>query len=312
MVTHASWRWLFWVNAPLGLFAAWRLYRLPRGTRNEAAPGVEDIPGLLLFSSAAAGSLLWVSQAGHRFAWLSAECALLAGCCALLWALLVWRERRHSPAFLPVELLRQPAITCMALTIVCFASCMFAMVFFLPVYLQLGHSISAAHAGLLVLPLTFGMVTGSTSTGRIISKFGKPKWLPVIGMSLSSLALLLMSLLPPVYWLASGLGFFCGLGFGTVMPTSQVVIQTLAGRDRLGIASATTSLARATGSALGTALFGALVFALLRGVDVHDAARLSTLSREAVVAAFRHGFFAAALLAALGAWLASRVPQTQL
>ena len=221
-------------------------------------------------------------------------------------------ERRHTPAFLPVELLRQPPIAWMALTIVCFASCMFALVFFLPVYLQLGHGVSASRAGLMVLPLTFGIVTGSTSTGRIISKFGKPKWLPVIGLSIAGTALLAMSLLPPVPTVISALGFFCGLGFGTVMPTSQVVIQTLAGRDRLGIASATTSLARATGSALGTALFGALVFALLAGVDVHDAASLSAASREAVVSAFHHGFFGAALLAALGAWVASRVPQTVL
>lgn len=312
VVTHATWRWLFWINVPLGLFAAWRLSRLPRGTRNYAAPGVEDVPGMLLFICACAGSLLWVSQAGHRFAWFSLDSALGVGACAIFWALLVWRQRRHSPAFLPVELLQQRAIAFMALTIVCFASCMFAMVFFLPVYLQLGHGVSAAHAGLLVLPLTFGMVTGSTSTGRIISKFGKPKWLPVIGLSIASAALALMSLLPPVSEVVSALGFFCGLGFGTVMPTSQVVVQTLAGRDRLGIASATTSLSRATGSALGTALFGALVFALLQGVDIHDAARLSNASRVAVVAAFRHGFFAAACLAALGAWLASRVPQTEL
>ncbi|HEX4329731.1 MAG TPA: MFS transporter, partial [Burkholderiales bacterium] len=122
------------------------------------------------------------------------------------------------------------------LTIVCFASCMFSLVFFLPVYLQLGHGVSAQHAGLMVLPLTFGIVTGSTTTGRLISKFGKPKWIPVGGMAIASVGLLLMALVPPVANLISGLGFVCGLGFGTVMPTSQVVIQTLAGRGRLGIA----------------------------------------------------------------------------
>jgi hypothetical protein len=71
-------------------------------------------------------------------------------------------------------------------------------------------------------------------------------------------------------------------------------------------------LARATGSALGTALFGALVFALLAGIDVHDAATMSAVSREAVVTAFHHAFIGAALLAALGAWIASRVPQVEL
>jgi EmrB/QacA subfamily drug resistance transporter len=312
VVTHASWRWLFWVNAPLGLFAAWRLCHLARGTGNPQAPGVQDIPGMLLFTGACVTTLIWVSQAGHRFSWFSLDSTLYIAGCAVLWTLLVWRERRTPYAFLPVELFRQRAITLVALTIVCFASCMFALVFFLPVYLQLGHGISAAHAGLMVLPLTFGIVTGSTGTGRLIAKFGKPKWLPVTGLAISATGLLLMGLLPPVTLVISALGFVCGLGFGTVMPTSQVVIQTLAGRERLGIASATTSLARATGSALGTALFGALVFALLAGIDVHDAAALSPAAREAVVAAFHHAFFGAALLAALGAWIASRVPQVEL
>ena len=311
VVTHASWRWLFWVNVPLGLFAAWRLSLLSRGARNPQAPGVHDVPGLVLFSSASVLTLIWVSQAGHRFAWFSADSGLFVAAFVVLWSLLVWRQRVHTPAYLPVELLRQPAITFMALTIVCFAACMFALVFFLPLYLQVGHGIAATQAGLMVLPLTFGIVTGSTSTGRMIAKYGKPKWLPVGGLSLASAGLLLMALLPPLSGVISALGFLCGLGFGTVMPTSQIVIQTRAGRDRLGIASATTSLARATGSALGTALFGALVFALLNGVDIHDAAALSAASREAVVAAFHHAFYGAAALAALGAWMAWRVPQTQ-
>jgi EmrB/QacA subfamily drug resistance transporter len=312
VVTHLSWRWLFWANIPLGLFAAWRLTLLARGTRNDAAPGIEDVPGMLLFTCACVGTLLWVSQAGEVFPWTSAQSLGSVAVCAALWALLVWRERRATPAFLPVELLRQQPIAFQSLTIVCFASCMFALVFFLPVYLQLGHGISAANAGLMVLPLTFGIVTGSTTTGRIISKFGKPKWLPVIGMAIASTGLMLMALLPPVTAVISGLGFLCGLGFGTVMPTSQVVIQTLAGRDRLGIASAVTSLARATGSAMGTALFGALVFALLQGMDLHNPALLTVAGRESVISAFHHAFFGASLLAALGAFMASRVPQTQL
>lgn len=312
VVTHASWRWLFWVNVPLGLFAAWRLSKLTGGTRNDAAPGIEDVPGMLLFTFACVGSLLWVSQAGEVFPWVSLQSLGGVVVCAVLWTLLVRRELRVTPAFLPVELLRQPAIAFLALTIVCFASCMFALVFFLPVYLQLGHGVSAAHAGLMVLPLTFGIVTGSTSTGRVIAKFGKPKWLPVIGLSIASTGLMLMALLPPVSTVISGLGFMCGLGFGTVMPTSQVVIQTLAGRASLGIASATTSLARATGSALGTALFGALVFAFLQGMDLHSAAAITGAGREAVISAFHHAFFGASLLAGLGAWFASRVPQTAL
>lgn len=312
VVTHASWRWLFWVNLPLGLFAAWRLSKLARGMRNDRAPGIEDVPGLLLFSAAAVVTLLWVSQAGQRFGWLSAETAGFVAVAAVLWAMLIARERRVAGAFLPVELLRNPSITFMALTIVCFACCMFSIIFFLPVYLQLGHGVSAQHAGLMVLPLTFGMVAGSTTTGRLISKFGKPKWIPVCGLSISCAGLLAMAFAPPIAKLISGLGFVCGMGFGTVMPTSQVVIQTLAGRGRLGIASATTSLSRSVGASLGTALFGALVFAFIGNLDIHNIAAMTEAQRATVIRAFQHAYFGAALVAALGAWLASRVKQTAL
>ncbi len=131
-----------------------------------------------------------------------------------------------------MELLRNRNIAYTAATVVCFASCMFAMVFFLPVYMQLGLGTTPAHAGLMILPLTFGIVTGSTLTGRIISKTGKPKWIPVAGLSLAGTALLAMGILPPLLPVIGAVGYCCGLGFGTVMPTSQVVIQTRAGRAR--------------------------------------------------------------------------------
>jgi EmrB/QacA subfamily drug resistance transporter len=312
VVTHASWRWLFWANAPLCAFAAWRVSILPTAGKNDAAGAFEDFPGVIIYACACVASLYWVTQSGHRFAWASADSIALLGGAAVLWVALIRRERKHAAAFLPVELLRQRTIAYTASAIVCFASCMFALVFFLPVYMQLGHGVSPASAGLMILPLTFGVVIGSTTTGRLISKFGKPKWIPVVGLSTVSCALLLLSLLPPLFVLIGVLAFFCGLGLGTVMPTSQVVIQTRAGRERLGVASATTSLARATGSALGTALFGALVFALLKGIDIGAPATLSGPTREAVISAFRHAFFAASCIAALGAWLASRAEQTEL
>jgi EmrB/QacA subfamily drug resistance transporter len=312
VVTHANWRWLFWANGPLVAFALWRVSRLPKFARNEAAAVFEDLPGIVIYACACVVTLFWVTQTGHRFPWFSTDSLAFVAGAVVLWTALVRRERSHARAFMPVELLRQRTIAFTAMTIVCFASCMFALVFFLPVYMQLGHGVSPASAGLMILPLTFGIVTGSTTTGRLISKFGKPKWIPVAGMSIVSTALLLLSLLPPLLTVIAALGFFCGLGLGTVMPTSQVVIQTRAGRERLGVASATTSLARATGSALGTALFGALVFALLKGTDIQAAASLSDDTRAAVIAAFRHAFFAASVIAGLGAWLASRAEQTEM
>jgi EmrB/QacA subfamily drug resistance transporter len=312
IVSHLHWRWLFWGNLPIVAFAAWRLSRLPRGRRNSGAPGIRDLPGVCMFAVACVLTLLWVSQVGYRFGWVSVTSLAMSGAAALLWSALVVRERAHPQAFLPVELLRDRAIARLAGTVVCFAASMFAMVLFLPVYLQLGLGLSAAEAGVLLLPLTLGIVIGSTVSGRVIAHTGRPRRMPVIGLSVAGLAILAVALVPPSRPVLGVLCLLCGAGFGTVMPTAQIVVQTLAGRERLGIASATISLARSTGGALGSALFGALVFALLDGLDYRAPALVDENARAAVIGAFGHAFPAAALVAACGAWLASRVPDIEL
>jgi predicted MFS family arabinose efflux permease len=231
---------------------------------------------------------------------------------ALLWAL-VRQERRIAAPFLPIELLREPGAVKMVGTILCFASCFFACIFFLPMYLQLGAGTQAKEAGLLLLPVTLGMVIGSTITGRVVARTARPTPMPKFGLSLSALALLGLGLVTPAAPALAALGLATGIGFGTVMPCSQLVLQTLAGRARLGAAAATVSLSRSVGAALGTALFGALVFALLSGVNLdaalgsHSAADVAHIER-----AFRTGFVGAALIAALGAGIASRLPRIHL
>jgi len=311
-VAHASWRWLFWVNLPLCVFAAWRLSHIPRPPAGAArgAP-IEDVLGVAWFAAAAVAALLWVSFGGHRFPWLSATGAALALGTALLWAGLIRRERRLAVPFLPVELLREPAIRYISATIACFTSCMFSLIFFLPIYLQMGHRVGAAHAGLLMLPLTFGLVIGSTTTGRIVSRTGRIYRLPVIGLSWSAGMLFLLGVLPPSPALVGGLGLATGMGFGTVMPCAQMVVQTVAGRARLGAAAATVSLFRSLGSALGTALFGSVVFALLQGLNLEAALRGAADTRP-VIHAFHACFIGAAGIAALGAWFASRMPPIKL
>jgi EmrB/QacA subfamily drug resistance transporter len=315
VVQHGSWRWLFLANLPLCLLATWRVRKLPQLHDLDARP-LTDAPGAVLFALATTATLAWVSFAGHSFAWLSASSALLAVAAAALWLLLVRRERRHAEPFLPVELLRDPPILRMALTVVCFGASMFSLIFFLPIFLQLAHGHDARESGLLLLPVTIGIVVGATLTGSIIARFGRPALLPVIGLCLAGTGLLLIALLPLQASLLTGLGFLCGTGLGSVMPTAQIIVQWRAGRERLGAATAIVSLSRATGAALGTASFGAVVFALLPGIE---AAGLDEVGRaghaalgtpgvaSAIAFAFRVAFAGAAAVAFLGALVASRI-----
>ncbi len=308
VVSNASWRWLFFANLPLALFASWRLRRLPAGERHMPEEAGSDVAGQVLFAIGAVSLLFWLTSGGHRFAWGSPQSLALAALAATSLVALYFNERRQRAPFLPIELLAQRTLALQSLLVLCFAACLFSVIFYLPIYLQIGHRMSAQGSGLLLLPVTAGMVTGSMTTSRILSRTGRPRWIPVSGMSLSSCALLALALLPGAPALVIGLGFLTGAGFGTVMPTSQVVMQTLAGRAKLGAATAVNALARSTGGASGAALFGAIVFA---GLPAFDRAALPALDETVVahvVHAFHRGFLCVAVLAALAAFVASRIP----
>ena len=312
VVTHFDWRWLFLANLPLSAFAAWRLRSLPRGERH-ARSGSIDIPGHVLFAVGAIAALFWLTSAGHRFQWLSATSAALLGTAVVTITALLWHERRHPSPFLPMDLLRDITIRRSAVLVLLFAACLFSMVFFLPIYLQLGHRVSAQLSGLLLLPMTAGQVTAAMVSARIIRRTGEPHYIPVIGMSLASAALFVLGVVPSNMAVVIVLGFITGIGFGTVMSVNQVVVQTAAGRTRLGSATAMVSLARSTGAASGAALFGALVFAMIGDMDRQSLlAHASELDAARVTAAFHRGFLCASLLAALAAYTASRVPRLSL
>jgi predicted MFS family arabinose efflux permease len=250
---------------------------------------------------------------GHRFAFQSALSLALAAAAVASLSALVWHEQRHPSPFLPVDLLRERTIGLSSVVVLLFAACLFAMVFFLPIYLQLGHRVSAQFAGLLLLPVTGGMVTAAVVSAQILRRTGRPRWIPVIGMSCAALALFLLGVLPSRMGLVVALSVLCGLGFGCVMPTIQVTIQTIAGRERLGVVTALNGLARSTGGAAGAALFGAVVFALIPGVE--RSALLQAASEAdvaAILQAFHRAFLLAALVAAAAAFIASRMPDTAL
>lgn len=298
VVSHWSWRWLFFANLPFAAFAAWRLSRLPAGEVHPPASRGRDLAGQVLFAVAAVSTLFWLTQVGHRFAWSSAWSMALATLAVVGIGTLAWHESRHASPFLPVELLRNRTIALSTALTALFAASLFAMIFFLPIYLQLGHKVSAQLSGLLLLPVTLGMVCAALIAARLLRRTGEAHWIPVGGMSLAAIGLLALGVLPDDRSIVIGFGFLTGLGLGSVMPINQVVVQVVAGRPSLGAATSLMGLARSTGGAAGAAIFGAVLFALIPHMDV--------------VQAFHRAFLVAAGIAALGAFVASRVPRVQL
>jgi EmrB/QacA subfamily drug resistance transporter len=307
VVQHASWRWLFFVNLPLCALAVWRLRTMLGDDRLHPAPGRPDAAGIVLFALAAATGLVWLSSAGHRFAWTSATSIVLLASALALAIALVGVERRAERPFLPIELLRLPPVRYAVMTVIAFGSAMFAMVFYLPVYLQLALHSNPAESGLLLLPLTGGIVAGAALTGRIIVWTGRPTAIPRIGLGIAAIALVGLAVLPQARSVLIGLEVMTGFGLGSVMSVMQIVTQTAAGPARLGAAASTISLSRALGSSIGAAAFGALIYGLIGGAaaiaGVHSAAAEARVQR-----AFEVAFLAAAALCLFAAWAASRVP----
>jgi MFS family permease len=313
VVAQFSWRWIFFSYLPLCALAIWRLAKLPSGDRHPDPSNTTDYIGIALFAIGTLASLYWLTSVGHRFSWSSVESAFLIAVGVIGLSLLVWNERRHASPFLPIDLLRNRQIAFSVISTSLYSACLFAMIFFLPIYLQLGYRVGATHSGLLLLPLTVGSVVGSWITGRVVARTGEPKRMLVLGLSVSSLSLFLLGALPANATVVVILGIAAGTGFGTVMPVTQVVTQVAAGRARLGTMMAMLSLFRSFGGASGTALFGALVYALMPDLNLRSLASLASDSQAlSVTHAFRIAFICAALVAAAGALTASRIPRMKI
>ena len=307
VVHHASWRWLFLVNLPLCALAFWRLRALGSDDRMYPSRGKPDTAGIALFALVMSIGLIWLSSAGNRFAWGSPTSLALVAATLALGVALVVVERRAERPFLPVELLHLPAVRYAVLTVVGFASAMFSMIFYLPVYLQLALRSNPAESGLLLLPLTAGIVGGAALTGRIIVRTGRPTAIPSVSLLLAAASLLGLALLPSAKPLLIALEVTTGIGLGGVMSVMQIVTQTAAGPARLGAAAATVALARTLGSSLGASAFGALIYGLIGTAPVLSGAR-SAAAEASVRGAFQFAFVGAAVLCVAAAWAASRVP----
>jgi EmrB/QacA subfamily drug resistance transporter len=330
LTEHASWRAIFAINVPLCLVAALLARRIPVAPVARNAPFRLDFVGALLFCGATAAFLFGLTSAGHRFAWWSWQTlALVSGAGAGYVALVAW-ERRAADPVIPVRLLARPSILRSDAVVVCFAAALFATILYLPMYLQLARGMGIGASGLLLLPITLSMVSAATVTGRHISRTGHVNIFPVIGLSLAALALATMAVALP--WLPTPallvLTTGTGIGLGMVMPPTQITVQSAAGREALGAATASISLSRSLGGALGVAIVGAIVFALANHGDVSTQLSRVLAGGPAVVAlltpaerlaiggeltfTYRVVFAVIAGFSAAGALLALTVPKLRL
>jgi EmrB/QacA subfamily drug resistance transporter len=269
LTEHISWRAVFVINLPLGLIAAllaWRIPLSPIPPRGRFRP---DIVGALLFCVATPTLLYVLTSGGQKLAWTSPQLLGLAAAAVLTLVVLGWWEQRATDPVIPIRFLRVPSIARSDAVVVCFAAALFSTILYLPLYLQLGRGLRIGQSGLLLLPITLSMVVTSAIVGLLITRTGRVNIFPQLGLAIATAAFLLLSATvsraPTAVVLA--LTMLVGIGLGTVMPPTQVTVQFAAGRDALGAATASISLSRSIGGALGVAITGTILFALIGDVS---------------------------------------------
>lgn len=325
-----SWRAIFVINIPLGVVAALLALRLPHvAPARQGGRFRPDAVGAILFCAATASFLFAISSGGHRFSWFSWPMGALVGGSALAFVVLTFWERNHHDPVIPIHFLRVPAIARSDAVVLCFGASLFATIVYLPIFLQLGRGLGIGASGLLLLPITLSQATSAAVVGHLVTVTGEVRRFPIVGLSLVSVtfAALAFAVAHAPTSVILALTVLVGVGLGMVMPPTQVQVQTVAGRQALGVATGSISLARAIGGAIGVALVGAVLFALVdREQDaaaalLHEAltggsafiARMSAAERTLLVdgvnAAYRVAFAVLACIAATGALLATTVPR---
>jgi EmrB/QacA subfamily drug resistance transporter len=246
---HASWRWVFYVNLPIGA-ACLTLVGTALHLPVERKPVKLDYLGATLLAGALASLLLATTQDAYP----------LYGGFAVLLAAFVVQERRAAEPVLPLRLFGEPVFNVVSAALFLTTLSFFTVIVFVPVFLQTVTGVSATESGVILLAL---LITGTISTivsGRAISKTGRYKRFPLLGLAIMALGLVALSTIDAhtsPATIALLLAFF-GLGFGLVSQVLTVAIQNAVDRRDLGIATASANLFRSLGGAIGTATFGAM------------------------------------------------------
>jgi EmrB/QacA subfamily drug resistance transporter len=268
LVQHASWRWVFYVNLPLGAAALAGLkLALPASEAHRPTTRV-DVAGFALLAGSTITLMLACIWGGGRYAWTSATIiALLAGALVLALAF-VARERRAADPLVPLELMRIRTVAVSSVALFLTTAALFSVTVFVPLFLQATTGATPTQAGLLLAPAMLGIAVSTNLTGLAIARTGRYKRYPIIGLAAMAAALGLLAALAghrSQSTTAIVLVLF-GLGFGMVGQVLIVAVQNGVDRAQLGVAMGITSFFRGLGGAVGAAVLGA-IFAARAGTS---------------------------------------------
>jgi EmrB/QacA subfamily drug resistance transporter len=269
-----GWRWIFWINVPLGVFAfavVMRVLHLPHTRRDHRI----DWPGALALVVALV-PLLIVAEQGRTWGWDSGRALLCYVVGALGLIAFVLAERAYKDeAILPLRMFANRTFSVSSISSIVLGAGMFGGILLLPQYLQVVHGSSPTVAGLQMLPLVLGIMTGAMSSGLTIARTGKYKVFPLVGVVLMVIALASLSFVVEAdtsVWTLVPFMVLLGLGLGFNMQPVILAVQNAVSPREIGVATSSVTFFRQMGGTIGTAAFLSIMFSRL-GTEIPEQIR---------------------------------------
>lgn len=259
-VDHLTWQWAFYINIPVGI-AAFVIGFFALTLPSRKASRKIDYLGILSLSIATTCIVFFTEFAGDSAHGWSQVSTWLFGAGALTaLVLFVLIEKRAEDPLIPLSLFRNRIFINTAAIGLFMGIAMFAAVGFMPTFLQMSSGTSAAQSGLLTLPMMAGMMITSIISGLAVSRTGRYKIYPIIGVIVCIAALLMMTTLTAKtpLWMVVCFLTLLGIGLGLVQQIVVLVAQNSVPADQVGTATSTNNYFREVGATLGTAVFGTL------------------------------------------------------
>jgi EmrB/QacA subfamily drug resistance transporter len=278
-VDYLSWRWIFYINIPIGAVAlVVTAFALP-GTLTHIHR-VIDYLGTALIALAATSFVLFTSLGGTSYPWGSPFIVGLAVAGVVFTVLFLLAERRAVEPIIPLPLFTNRVFAAASSIGFVVGFAMFGALTFLPLFFQDVKGISAIQSGVRLFPLMGGLLVASIGSGLLVSKWGRYKVFPVVGTALMTVGLYLMSRIGVATgaWTMAGYMVVFGLGLGLILQVLTVAVQNAVPYEELGTATSGVTFFRMIGGSFGTAVFGA-IFANLVVRNVLHALHLTTAPR---------------------------------
>ena len=273
IVHYLSWRWVFWINLPVGI-ASLLVLQVAFHERVERHPHGLDVAGAVTLSLAVVAVLVGARSSGHALAAVPVAIAALA--------VFVWQERRTPEPLVPLDLFRQPVLAASSAAGTLVGAAMFAVTSYLPLYAQALLGATPTGAGSAIAPMAIGWPVASAISGRLIPRIG---FRPLVrgGLFLAALAAVLLSLtLRPGVSLnvPRALTGLYGLGLGFANTALIIAVQSSVPWQRRGVATASTLFFRTIGGTIAVGVLGGVLTAALSAGGIAPALAEKLLGAE--------------------------------